>query len=237
MGEASKAPRDANAVGPDFDVAKLEMADHVARQIVDEVGASLQAGMSQHAIVQRVRDTAHRYGVSRHWHRPVVRVGEQTLLPFRSDVDPMRRVEAGDVVSIDIGVVVEGHEGDRGDTWVVGRNEALERLRDDAHAVWSEAAALAGPGADGRRIYEHARAEARRRGRRLMPGVRGHRVGDWPHGRYVRGPLDSPHVIPANGLWILEIHLLSDALGRGVFVEGPLGASIAPRAVPQITPD
>jgi hypothetical protein len=50
----------------------------------------------------------------------------------------------------------------------------------------------------------------------------GHRVGDFPHAVHTKAKLGDLPFNPAPNLWILEIHVLDEELGRGAFFEDVL---------------
>ena len=59
------------------------------------------------------------FGVSRHWHKRIVRAGPNTLQPYREN-PPDRVIGADDIVFCDFGPIFEEWEADFGRTFVLG---------------------------------------------------------------------------------------------------------------------
>src|SRR3546814_9131023 len=57
---------------------------------------------------------------SRLWHPVLIRIGANTVKTYRQASDPGVRLGEDDSYFIDLGLVFDGHEGDVGDTSVVG---------------------------------------------------------------------------------------------------------------------
>jgi methionyl aminopeptidase len=98
-----------------------------------------------------------------------------------------RRLRAGDVVSIDVGAILNGYHGDSAWTYPVGEisGDAASLLRDTEEALnLAVAAAVAGNrlGAIGYAVESHAR----RRGRGIVQDYGGHGIGRQMH--------EDPHV-------------------------------------------
>lgn len=208
-----------NVVGPHFDAAHLAEADRLACEVLRLVGEQLDIGMRSSDVRRLIMQQARSMGAERHWHRPIVRIGSETTLDFRERSAADEALRDNDVCFIDIGPVFLGHEADRGETFVSG--DGYVDLAQAARALWLDAAALwRAERWSGRQIYRHVETRARELGYRQL--ARGHRIGDWPHGRYVRGTLAANHRIPEPNLWVLEVHLIDDARQRGAFHEAPL---------------
>jgi Xaa-Pro aminopeptidase len=79
---------------------------------------------------------AEMFGVSRHWHKRIVRSGQNTLQPYRVN-PPNRLIEADDIVFCDFGPVFEEWEADLGRTFVLGHDPIKLRLSRDLPAVWA----------------------------------------------------------------------------------------------------
>src|SRR5579863_7184038 len=65
------------------------------------------------------------YGISRYWHKRIVRAGHNTLAPYDENPTDLRVAE-DDIVFLDLGPVFEDWEADFGRTYVVG-NDPLKR--------------------------------------------------------------------------------------------------------------
>ena len=60
------------------------------------------------------------YGISRYWHKRIVRAGRNTLAPYDEN-PPDLTVGEDDIVFLDLGPVFEEWEADFGRTFVVGQ--------------------------------------------------------------------------------------------------------------------
>ena len=56
---------------------------------------------------------ARQFGVSRHWHKRIVRAGPNTLEPYKQN-PPDREITADDIVFLDFGPIFEEWEADFG---------------------------------------------------------------------------------------------------------------------------
>src|SRR5208282_5468520 len=59
------------------------------------------------------------YGISKYWHKRIVRAGPNTLAPYDEN-PPDLTVKEDDIVFLDLGPVFEEWEADFGRTYVVG---------------------------------------------------------------------------------------------------------------------
>lgn len=210
-------------VGPNFDPDALARADRAAAQCVAEIAVAIQPGMTQERGTKIARDILKSAGAKRHWHQPIIRFGAETLKTFREPTDSQTQLADGDLFYIDIGPVFEGHEADRGDTFQVGTALEQAHLIEVARATWKTVSdAWRMLRLTGRDLYALVDETAAQSGYLQHSRVLGHRIGDWPHGKYARGALANATVVPEPGLWILEIHLICTASGRGAFIEAPL---------------
>jgi Xaa-Pro dipeptidase len=70
------------------------------------------------------------YGISRYWHKRIVRAGRNTLAPYDEN-PPDLTVGEDDIVFLDFGPVFEEWEADFGRTYVVGNDPLKHKLRRD----------------------------------------------------------------------------------------------------------
>lgn len=166
-------------------------------------------------------------GCQRLWHPPLIRIGPNTIKTFRQRSDPEVRLGENDSYFIDLGLVFEGHEGDVGDTFVLGHApqqqacaEAARELFRQVAGIWRE------QGLSGRALYAHAQELAQAMGWRLNHAIKGHRVSDYPHSIHQGGDLGELEQAPASGLWILEIQIAHPDLPFGAFYEDLLDQAV-----------
>lgn len=173
------------------------------------------------------------FGTFKHWHKRIVRAGPNTLSTF-GDTPPDLRIEADDMVFVDLGPMFDSWEADVGRTFVIGADPGRIRLRDSIEAAW-----YAGrdyyrknresvTGAD---MYELAVEAARANGYSFPNWHAGHLIGNFPH-EIVQGELSENYLHPGNRQplagpdrngnprsWIYEVHFVDPERGYGGFFE------------------
>jgi Xaa-Pro aminopeptidase len=212
----------------------LDAQDKAAR-LFDEIERRemIRPGVGEKQLSDEIRELAERLlGVTGHWHRRIVRAGENTLQPFREH-PPDRVIADGDIVFLDLGPIFEEWEADFGRTFVLGNDPEKLAIRDALPRVW-----LAGrehfeshPAITGAELYDYVVEQAHAEGFEFGSPIAGHLLGEFPH-RKIVGKGAQWYVTPGsnkpmrrkdpNGLvchWILEIHLNDTARGFGGFYE------------------
>jgi Xaa-Pro aminopeptidase len=180
-----------------------------------------------------IRDlAADMYGVSRHWHKRIVRAGVNTLEPYRQN-PPDRAIGADDIVFCDFGPIFEEWEADFGRTFVLGDDPAKHRLRDALPVLFDQGRAYfeQRPDITGEQLFAHVTELVRRAGWEYGGPHAGHLVGEFPHekiagdeiGSYIAPGSDQPmRRLDRSGRrchWILEIHLVDRDRRFGGFHE------------------
>ena len=191
------------------------------------------AGVREQALSNQVRDlAAELFGVSRHWHKRIVRSGPNTLHPYAVN-PPDREITDDDIVFFDFGPVFAEWEADFGRTYVVGDDPVKQRLRDDLAPAFA-----AGkehfrdhPDITGAELYAFAQELAAQAGWEFGGEIAGHLVGEFPHER-IQGDKIQSYIAPGNDSvmravdsrgvrlhWILEIHFVDRERRIGGFYE------------------
>jgi Xaa-Pro aminopeptidase len=185
-----------------------------------EIAARIVPGMGEAQAVALAGRVLAAHGMERIWHPCIVRFGANTLKTFRERSAPGTVLGASDLFFVDLGPVFDGHEGDVGDTFVVGNDpvhhacaQAARELFDIVAARWREG------GCSGAALYAFARERAQAMGWRLNHETKGHRVGDFPHAVHKAGNLGDFAGEPVPGLWVLEIQIAHPDLAVGAFYE------------------
>ena len=175
---------------------------------------------------------AERFGVTRHWHKRIVRSGPNTLRPYQED-PPDRTMTDDDIVFADFGPVVGQWEADFGRTWVLGDDPAKLRLRDDLSDVFTAGRRFFDglPAITGEQLHAEMARLADARGWVLGNFHCGHLVGEFPHQNFDGDRLESM-IAPGNtkpmrrtdpsgrvAHWILEVHLIDRERQIGGFYE------------------
>lgn len=172
------------------------------------------------------------FGVTRHWHKRLVRTGPNTLCVF-ADTPDERVIEANDTIYLDLGPVFEEWEADIGQTYAVGDDPARHALVAALPQVFEEtrAHANANPNITGAELYDLACAAAEARGYIFGGKIAGHTVGEFPHltwpGErehtriYPENPtrLSDPDHLGRKRYWIIETHLIAPDRAFGGFYE------------------
>ena len=193
----------------------------------------VRPGVGERQLSDEIRDlAADMFGVTRHWHKRVVRAGENSLLPFHAD-PPDRVMADDDIAYLDLGPIFSEWEADFGRTFVLGDDPDKLALRDALPRVWDAGRALfeARDDITGAQLYDHVVGLARAEGFEFGAPIAGHLLGEFPHKKisgdearcYVAPGSDEPmrRTDPTGRVchWILEVHLANTARGFGGFYE------------------
>jgi Xaa-Pro aminopeptidase len=184
-----------------------------------DIAARIVPGMNEPETVELAKERLDAAGMQRIWHPSIVRFGANTLKTFRQRSEPGTVLGRDDIFFIDLGPVFDGHEGDVGDTFVVGDNAAMHDCAQAARDLFDRTAARWRDGVTGVDLYAYADEQARAMGWRLNHETKGHRVGDYPHAVHKAGSLGEFDAAPVPGLWILEIQIAHPTLPIGAFFE------------------
>lgn len=219
-------------------VEQLLDAQAKAAQLFDEVERRgiIRPGVSELQVSDEINDLAGQlFGVTRHWHRRIVRAGENTLQPF-NERPPDRVIADDDIVFLDFGPIFAQWEADFGRTFVLGGVDADPdklALRDALPRVWRAGRDYftRRPDVTGAELFDFVVGVAHAEGFEFASSIAGHLVGEFPH-KKIAGPGVQWYIMPGSGQpmrrtdptgrichWILEIHLVDRAGGFGGFYE------------------
>jgi Xaa-Pro aminopeptidase len=215
--------------------ARLLDAQAKAEELFAAIGdfGIIAPGVLETAASDAIRDlAADMFGVSRHWHKRIVRAGVNTLQPYRQN-PPDRAIEADDIVFADFGPIFEQWEADFGRTFVLGDDPVKHRLRDDLPVVFAAGRRYfhEHPLVSGEQLFAHVVALAERAGWEFGGPHAGHLVGEFPHEK-INGDEIESYIAPGSDQpmrrtdragrtahWILEIHLVDRGREIGGFYE------------------
>lgn len=221
-------------------LAALIDAEDRAFALLDAIedAGLIAPGRTERAVEQDIRAlAAERFGVTRHWHKRVVRAGINTLTTA-GDNPPGRVIGDDDMVFLDLGPVFEEWEADVGRSYAIGDDPRKHALCAALPAVFDVVRDKfnASPGITGQELYAFACETAEAAGWLFGGKIAGHIVGEFPHA-HIPGEKDHHRINPANPgrlrepdafgrvrHWILEIHLVSQDRGFGGFYERLLRA-------------
>src|ERR1700735_4113015 len=111
-------------------VAGLLDAQRKAEALFAEIQAQslIRSGAKESEINEAIYTLAARmYGISRYWHKRIVRTGRNTLAPYDENPTDLT-VGEDDIVFLDLGPVFEEWESDFGRTYVVGSDPLKHKL-------------------------------------------------------------------------------------------------------------
>jgi Xaa-Pro aminopeptidase len=208
------------AHGDAFSLETMQYARERSWEAVRAIAAQVRPGVTEAEANARAMATLKELGMDRIWHPAIVRLGESTLRTFREPLTPERVLGDNDIFFVDIGPVWRGHEGDAGDSFVVGNDAEMQACAEAARTLWHEVSQCwREEGLSGTALYAWAAERATAMGWRLNQDIKGHRVCDFPHAIYRAGDLGDFGLCPSTGLWILEIQIAHPTRPFGAFYE------------------
>ena len=172
------------------------------------------------------------YGITRYWHKRIVRAGRNTLQPYDEN-PPDLKVTEDDIVFLDLGPVFEDWEADFGRTYVVGSDPLKRKLCRDIEEAFARGKKYfqQHPNITGAELYRYAQELAEQAGWEYGGPIAGHLIGEFPHEK-IAGDKVTLYVHPNNHRrmqepddmgrsrhWIFEIHFVDRARGFGGFYE------------------
>ncbi len=217
------------AVGRRFDPVLMQHARKRSWAALHAIAERMRPGISEDEARREALDVFRQLGCQRIWHPVLIRIGTNTTKTYRQKSDPAVRLGEHDSYFIDLGLVFADHEGDVGDTFVVGDAPQRQACADAARTLFHEvAAAWRTHGLSGQALYALAGERAASMGWRLNHAIKGHRVSDFPHALHKGGELGTLDTPPSAARWILEIQLAHPSEPFGAFYEDLL--DLAPTA-------
>lgn len=216
--------------------ARLLEAHLMARELLGaaERDGLFRAGVSELELSREIQALGRTlFGTFRHWHKRIVRAGPNTLETF-GGTPPDLRIQADDILFLDLGPMFESWEADIGRTYVIGADPEKIRLRDAIEAAWYAGRDYFKANRDtvtGADMYALAVECARAHGYVYPNWHAGHLIGSFPH-EIVQGELSENYLHPGNDVplsapdrggnprsWIYEVHFVDPQRGYGGFFE------------------
>ncbi|MFA6239158.1 MAG: M24 family metallopeptidase [Bacteriovorax sp.] len=206
-------------LGPQFEMNKYLEARLRSIKAVQVASRHILPGMTEEDARRTLTEILNSLGVEKFWHPTKLRMNVNTTKNFSEPGIETTLIE-NDIYFIDIGPVFLNHEGDYGETFVVGSNPDHLHLQNSTRKVFDlTAEAFKEQKLSGIELYQFASSEAAKLNLVLNPNMYGHRLGDFPHAIHYRGDLGEFSAVPKPNLWVLEIHLLDERINRGAFFE------------------
>ncbi|MHA4808910.1 M24 family metallopeptidase [Flavitalea flava] len=220
---------------------KLTFAQGKAKELFEAIGEGgfVVAGKSESELIGEIVGLAREgFGIEAFWHKKIVRAGINTLQPYSGN-PPDLVIQEDDIVIVDFGPIVYGHEADVARTFVLGHDPLKLKIKRDTEAAWQQANAWFGErrgedcerGLTGAAFYEYIIGLAARYGYEYGGEIAGHIVGPFPHEQLGPGnwgldihPENRQDMFGKDSAgnsrhWILEMHFIDRANGVGAFFE------------------
>lgn len=215
--------------------AALLEAQHKAQALFAEVDSRklIRPGAAETEINESIYALAGQmYGITRYWHKRIVRAGPNTLAPYEEN-PPDLTVTEDDVVFLDLGPVLEEWEADFGRTFVVGNDPLKHKLCRDIEEAFADGKRYfrEHPEITAAELYGYAQQQAVQAGWEYGGPIAGHLIGVFPHEK-IAGDKITLYVHPENHNrmripeasgrqrhWIYEIHFVDRKRQIGGFYE------------------
>jgi Xaa-Pro aminopeptidase len=215
--------------------AKLLEAQKIAVQLFKtaETQNLIIAGKSEEELNDEIFNLASElFGIEKHWHKRIVRSGENTLYPYNEN-PPNKILKEDDILFFDFGPIIENWEADLGRTFVLGNNPEKLKLKNDVEMAWNEIKNWFNDQTvlKASELFQFAVQKANELGWEFGGEIAGHLIGEFPHERlepgnyqlYVHPENHNNMFLPdTNGNkrhWILEIHFIDRENKIGGFFE------------------
>lgn len=211
------------SVSHNFNLEEFLTARSLTMKIVEKFKEKIFVGMNEDQGIQILDNLFAEYNVEKKWHPTKFRIGINTTKSFKDISQENIHLKDEDIYFVDIGPVLNGHEGDYGKTFMKGQNQVYKDIIEASVNVFNETKRkwqednLSGAG-----LYSFAKECAKKFGFKLNEKMSGHRVGDFPHHVFYRGGLNEFEKVPSTNLWVLEIHLIDEKNQIGAFFEDVL---------------
>jgi Xaa-Pro dipeptidase len=215
--------------------AALLTAERKAEALLEAIESQhlVRPGRTETEVDQDIYALAEQaFGVTKHWHKRIVRSGPNTVRIFAEN-PPVRQINDGDTVFLDLGPVFDEWEADVGRTYVMGNDPERHRLCRDLPRIFDDLKQYFDDHRDvtGAELYAYAQQRAEAAGWLFGGAIAGHIVGEFPHAR-IPGDKDLYRISPSNPgrmrdpdaleqmrHWIIEVHLVDRARTFGGFYE------------------
>jgi Xaa-Pro dipeptidase len=215
--------------------AALAAAQVKALKLFDAIERDglIHPGVSERQVEDKIGElAAQEFGVAKHWHKRIVRAGANGIT-IAGDNPPVRVIEPGDIVYVDLGPVFEAWEADIGKSYVLGDDPLKQKLVADLPRIFELVQSYyhRDPGMTGAALYAFAQQAAADAGWRFGGKIAGHIVSEFAHALIPGdkalnriGPLNPKPMTDPDGKgrarhWILEIHLVAPDGSFGGFYE------------------
>lgn len=172
------------------EIAKMRAAGHVVSLVHQRISGAIEPGVTTHDLDEIARAVIEEEGATSSFlgHQGFVgRICASVNEEIVHGIPGPRVLREGDIISVDVGAIIEGYHGDSAWTYPVGKvSEEAARLLRDTEASLYEGIAAARPGARLGAIGRAVERYALDRGYGLVREYGGHGIG--------RKMWEAPHV-------------------------------------------
>lgn len=200
---------------------KLITGQQRLAECIQKIAQEIRPGMNEKQGTEIVQSLLTQNGFGKNWHPHKVRFGPNTLKSFADISDHSVVLQENDIFFLDLGPILENHECDYGETFVIGTNPDYLKLRDTSKVLFHRVKQKwLSEKLTGNELYKFAVEETKKEGYHFVTrGASGHRIGDFPHHVHYRGNLKDIKDSVLGNRWILEIQIHDEKLKRGAFFE------------------
>ena len=216
-------------------VTELRIAQNKAERLFHEVEAQglIRSGVYESQLNEDIYSLAKEmYGITKYWHKRIVRSGRNTLLPYAEN-PPDLTIGEDDILFLDLGPVFEEWEADFGRTFVIGSDPAKLKLKNDVELAFAAGKRHFNENhtITSRELFLYTQSLATQFGWEFGGPIAGHLIGQFPHERIADDKV-TLYVHPGSNLpmcsldekgrkrhWILEIHFVDRERQIGGFFE------------------
>jgi len=172
------------------------------------------------------------FKIEKHWHKRIVRCGENTLHPYKEN--PTNRIiQENDILFFDFGPIIENWEADLGRTYVLGNDQFKLKIKNDIEIAWYETQKWVAEKTELKacELFDFVVKKAIEYGWEFGGEIAGHLIGEFPHEKlearnyqlYIH-PSNENNLfeLDTNGQkrhWILELHFIDRKNKIGAFYE------------------
>jgi Xaa-Pro aminopeptidase len=216
-------------------IKQLLEAERKAIHLFDEAETRglIVAGKTENELNKQLFDLAFElFGITKFWHKRIVRAGKNTLQPYREN-PPDLMIENDDILFFDFGPVFEDWEADVGRTYVIGNDSSKLKLKTDIELAWKESRDwfFTHTNITGAEYYNYNVELAAKYGWTFGGDIAGHLIGNFPHEKIESESRDnyihkdnhkdmfSHGALGTKREWILEIHFVDLEKQIGGFYE------------------
>jgi hypothetical protein len=220
-----------------MDVVKSNLlkAQKIAVKLFDEAHQRglIVSGKDEETLNKEIFNLAKElFDIEHHWHKRIVRSGENTLHPYQEN-PPNKTIQENDILFFDFGPIIENWEADLGRTYVIGKDPLKLKLKKDIEVAWYETKSWFDKQTKlkASELFEFAENKAIEYGWEFGGEIAGHLIGEFPHEKLKPGNYqlyvhpenhNDMYELDSNGKkrnWILEIHFICRKNKIGGFYE------------------